>query len=93
MSAVGAPQVKPADPSTGTGEHIVVVYDNDHNTVDEVIAILIRATGCATQEAVMETWEIHNLGKSVVHHGSAAECERAAAIIATIGIRVEVRPL
>jgi hypothetical protein len=39
----------------------------------------------------METWEIHNLGKSVVHHGSQQECERAAAIIRTIGIRVEVR--
>ncbi len=93
MPVLGEVEVRPAEPGTGTGEHIVVVFDNDHNTIEEVIAILIRATGCTTQEAAMETWEIHNLGKSVVHHGSLAECERAASVIATIGIKVEVRQL
>ena len=38
----------------------------------------------------METWEVHHTGRSVVHHGDRNECERAAAIIATIGIRVAV---
>lgn len=93
MGVVGKVEVQTDDPTTGTGEHIVIVYDNDYNTFDEVIAILMKATGCSLQEATMETWEIHNLGKSVVHHGSQSECERAARIIATIGIRVEVRPL
>lgn len=93
MAAEGKTAVQPAEPVTGTGEYIVIVYDNDYNTFDEVIAILMKATGCTLQEATMETWEVHNLGKSVVHHGSQDECERAARIIATIGIRVEVRPL
>lgn len=74
----------------GPGGYIVVVYDNDYNTVDEVIRILQHATACSLEEASIETWEIHNLGKSVVHHGSQPECDRAASIIRTIGIRVEV---
>ncbi len=87
------PEVEVSDPSTGTGEFIVIVFDNDHNTFNEVIGILMQATGCGIQEAAMETWEIHNLGKSIVHHGSSEECNRAASIIRTIGIRVEVTAL
>lgn len=77
---------------TGHGDgYIVIVYDNDHNTVPEVISILQQATRCTRDEAEMETWEVHHLGKSVVHHSGKDECERAADIIRTIGIRVEVR--
>ncbi|MBX7135439.1 MAG: ATP-dependent Clp protease adaptor ClpS [Fimbriimonadaceae bacterium] len=69
---------------------IVTVFNNDHNTYDEVIFILMVATQCTADEAAMETWEIDHLGKSVVHHGGESECRRAAEVIATIGIRVEV---
>jgi ATP-dependent Clp protease adapter protein ClpS len=70
--------------------YIVIVYDNDKNTWDEVVMILQKATGCTLEEAEIETWEVDNLGKSVVHHGGKEECDRAAGIIRTIGIRVEV---
>jgi ATP-dependent Clp protease adapter protein ClpS len=73
-----------------TGEFIVIVFNNDYNTYDQVIRILQKATGCSLEEAEMETWEIDNTGRSVVHHGDRAECERAASIIATIGIKVAV---
>ncbi|GMV37909.1 MAG: hypothetical protein AMXMBFR61_24170 [Fimbriimonadales bacterium] len=75
----------------GAGHWVVVVYDNDYNTFDEVIAILLIATRCSLREAQTETWEVHHLGKSVVHFGSEEECKRVAAIISSIGIRVEVR--
>lgn len=71
---------------------IVTVYNNETNTYEEVIMILMLATDCTTDEAYMETWEIDHLGKSVVHCASEAECQRAAEIIATIGIRVEATP-
>jgi len=76
-----------------TAEWIVIVFDNDVNTFEEVISILQKATGCSLEEAEMETWEVHHLGRSVVHHGDRSECERAAAVISTIGIRVEVERL
>ena len=74
----------------GSGGWIVTVFDNDHNTVDEVMVALIVATGCTIDEAEIETWEVHNLGRSVVHHGGQGECERVADTIRQIGIRVTV---
>lgn len=71
---------------------MVTVYNNDYNTDIEVIAILMIATKCDAEEASIETWEIDKLGQSIVHRASQKECEEAAAIIATIGIRVEAEP-
>jgi len=73
-----------------TGDHIVIVFNNDYNTWDEVIGILQKATGCCLAEAENETWEVHHLGRSLVHHGDRDECQRAAAVIRTIGIKVAV---
>ena len=69
---------------------LVTVYDNSVNTYDEVIAILMIATHCDFDEAWMETWEIDNLGRSVVHASDREECETVSEVIAQIGIRVEV---
>jgi len=85
------PEVSPGDPATGGGgTWIVTVFDNDYNSIEQVILILMKATGCCQYEAEIETWEIHNLGKSVVHHGPEEDCTSVAAVIAQIGIRVEV---
>ena len=85
------PELDEVFDDTGSGSgYIVIVYDNDTNTVEEVISILLQATQCTQEEAEIETWEVHHLGKSVVHHAGKEECERVAAIIRTIGIRVEV---
>ena len=73
-----------------TGDYIVIVFNNDYNTYEQVTDILMKATGCSRDEAEMETWEVDHLGRSIVHHGDRAECERAAAIIQTIGIKVAV---
>ncbi|MBI3912049.1 MAG: ATP-dependent Clp protease adaptor ClpS [Armatimonadetes bacterium] len=75
------------------GEHLVIVWDNDHNTWEEVIDILQKATNCSLEEAITETWEVHHLGKSVVHHAAHPECQRVARIIRTIGIKVTVEPV
>lgn len=84
------PEIEELGPGSGDELWVVTVYDNDYNSVEQVILVLMKATGCSLREAEMETWEIHNLGKSVVHHGEKEECDKAANIIAQIGIRVEV---
>lgn len=83
------PDIEATDSQTGDG-WIVTVFNNEENTYSEVMTILMIATECDADEAYMETWEIDHLGKSVVHMGSRDECDAAAAIIAQIGIRVEV---
>ena len=85
------PEIDEAGPGTGQGGYVVIVYNNDYNTYPEVEQILKQATGCSKREAEIETWEVDHLGKSTVHHGDEDECERAASIIRTIGIQVEVR--
>ncbi|HVT13625.1 MAG TPA: ATP-dependent Clp protease adaptor ClpS [Fimbriimonadaceae bacterium] len=84
------PEIEEIGPGSGGDRWIVTVFNNDRNTWQEVIAILMIATGCNFNEAYIETWEIDRLGKSVVHHGEEDECVKAANIIAEIGIRVEV---
>lgn len=93
MSTTTLPEIleRPAVGSSRGGWK-VVVYDNDTNTYDEVIAILIEATGCDLDEAYLEAWEIDHLGRSDVHFSRQEVCEAAATVIGRIGIRVEVCP-
>ena len=76
-----------------SGPWVVILYNDDWHPYDQVVFQVQKATGCSLEEAEMETWEVHFTGRSVVHHGDHAECERAAGIIATIGIRVAVEPV
>ena len=84
------PEVEEKGPGGSGGHWVVTVFDNDYNSIDQVMLILMKATGCTVREAEIETWEIHNLGKSVVHFGDEEECREVADVIAQIGIRVEV---
>ncbi|AIE83607.1 ATP-dependent Clp protease adaptor ClpS [Fimbriimonas ginsengisoli] len=91
MSAPSVIEQPELSNGTGTGNFwVVTVFNNDHNTYDEVVDILIQATACTLQEAEIETWEVDHLGKSVVHHGEEDACQSAAEVIRQIGIRVEV---
>lgn len=71
---------------------IVTVFDNDTNSYDQVMFILMLATSCTSEEAYIEAWEIDHYKKCIVHRAGQTECEMAAGTIATIGIKVEVTP-
>jgi len=83
---------RPDDGSIGSGAWLVTAYNNDYNTFEEVIEVLQAATGCTREEAEIETWEIHHFGSCVVHRASKQECERAARVISSIGVRTSVDP-
>ena len=78
------------DPRLGTGRWMVVIYNNETTSFDDVIAILMRSTGCTMQEAYIETWEAHTYGKAAVHFSDQDECEIVAAMIGSIGVRTQV---
>jgi ATP-dependent Clp protease adapter protein ClpS len=77
--------------SSGNGGWMVVIFNNDTTTMDEVVQILMEATHCDVEEAAIEMWEAHTFGKAAVHYAGKEECERAAAIIQTVGIETEVK--
>lgn len=87
---IEAPVIHHQDLEASEHGWIVTVYNNDYNTYEEVITILILATGCDMEEAEMEAWEVDHLGHSVVHHGKETDCRTAGEIIGKIGIKVEV---
>ncbi|MCH8978542.1 MAG: ATP-dependent Clp protease adaptor ClpS [Armatimonadetes bacterium] len=74
-----------------SGEYVVVIFNNDDNTYDEVIAVLIHATECDMHEATLETWEADTFGSAKVHFGTSVECRHVARVISTIGVRTAVR--
>jgi hypothetical protein len=82
------PELLGAD--VGVGRWMVVIYNNDTNSMDEVVEILMFATGCNSEEAQIETWEAHTYGKAPVHFATKIECDDVAAIIAAIRIKTEV---
>ena len=80
------------DGATGRGRWMTVIFDNDDNSMEEVVEILMRATRCGEEEAEIEMWEAHTFGKAPVHFGSREECEGAALVIGSIGVETEVAP-
>lgn len=75
-----------------TGRWMVVIYNNEYNTFDEVVEVLMKATGCTLDKAYMNAWEAHNYGQAPAHFADRDECEIVAAMISLIGVRTEVRP-
>lgn len=93
--AIAAPQTQPlgAGPEqAGSARHMTVIYNDDHTPYEAVVEVLVRATGCSRGEAEMETWEAHHYGKAPVHFGSQRDCQGAADVIGTIGVKAEVMP-
>lgn len=96
LKLASAPTILPdldSESSVQTGgDWMVTVFNNETNTYEEVMTVLLIATGCTTEEAYIETWEIDHYGQCVVHRASQEECESVAEIVRTIGIAVETSP-
>ncbi|MCX5985713.1 MAG: ATP-dependent Clp protease adaptor ClpS [Chloroflexi bacterium] len=102
-----SPSSPTAEPSTPTDDegfdpdilrrllppYRVVVVNNDHNTFDEVITVLVRAVaGMSRATAEAHANEIHQTGSTVPYVGPLERAEAVAAVIRTIGILVRVEP-
>jgi ATP-dependent Clp protease adapter protein ClpS len=77
-------------PEVGTGRWMVTIFNNETTAAEDVVAILMRATGCDEEEAFIEMWEAHTFGRADVHFAGRDECERVADVIATVGVRTLV---
>ena len=72
-----------------TGPWIVIIYNCECHTFDDVEQIVQQATGCALEKAEAIAWEIHTEGRAICFSGTQTECERVAKIIASIRLQVE----
>jgi len=69
---------------------ITILWNCDCHTFDDVAAQLVKAIGCSYDEGMAIAWRVHNEGHAVVKVGSRTDCERVAAILREIGLRVTV---
>lgn len=72
-----------------TGPWIVILYNCECHTFDDVIGILQKATGCTREKGKVIADEVDSKGRAICFSGSHEECERVAAIIASIRLQVE----
>lgn len=77
--------------STTQGRWSVLIFNNEHTAYETVIRVLMFATGCTQNEAELETWEAHHMGKAHVHFDERETCERIAGIIERVGVTATVQ--
>lgn len=83
------PMERPLDPSDSGGPWIVILYNCDCHSFDQVIRQLQIATACSLPRAEQIAEEAHHRGRAIALTGGAGECERAAGILRSIGLQVE----
>ena len=76
-------------PPGANGPYVVILYNCDCHTFEDVIVQLQKATGCSEEKAEAFAQEVHTTGRSVVYSGSDAACEKAANILREIKLQVE----
>ena len=91
MPAIETEQREKHQHSDYDGRYAAIIFNNDANSFDEVIDVIMLATSCPFEEARIETWEAHTYGKAPVHFADEAECIRVATTISKIGVKTEVR--
>jgi ATP-dependent Clp protease adapter protein ClpS len=69
--------------------YIVILYNCDCHTFEEVIGQMQKATGCSREKADQVANEVHNKGRAVAYSGSQEECDRVARILREIKLQVE----
>src|SRR5262245_12349090 len=77
--------------SIGLGEPwMVILFNDDHHTFDEVIAQVQKATGCGPGEAFQITYAAHSHGQAVAYVGERPACEQVAKVLREIDLHVEI---
>ena len=71
------------------GPYIVILYNCDCHTFDEVITQMQKATGCSLDKGEAVAWEVHTRGRAIAYTGSQEDCERVANILREIRLQVE----
>ena len=68
----------------------VVLYNDEEHSFDEVIFQLIKAVGCAFNEARSFAFEVHVKGKAIVFTGDLPACLRISSILEEIALHTQI---
>ncbi len=70
---------------------VVILYNDDVHSFEEVILQLMKATGCSQSQAEKHAWTAHTKGKDVVFRGTFDECFRVQGVLQEIQLVTEIR--
>ena len=85
-SEIGAPEITD---QTSDGFR-VILYNDEHHSMDEVIFQLQKATGCTMEQAIDIMIEAHTKGRAVCYKGGRADCQKVCRILREIRLQCEV---
>ncbi len=69
--------------------YVVILYNDDYHSMDEVVVQLQKATGYDIDRCIHIMLEAHTRGRAIAYTGSQTNCERAARILRQIRLQVE----
>ncbi|MCC2668230.1 MAG: Clp protease ClpS [Armatimonadetes bacterium] len=69
---------------------VVILYNCDCHSYEEVIFQVQKATGCSLEKADWITHEAHITGRAVTFTGPLDDCERVMTILRAIKLQVEL---
>lgn len=70
---------------------MVILFNDDFHSFDEVITQLQKATGCSLEMAEHIAVTAHNDGEAIAFTGDREKCEIVANILEEIKLRTELR--
>ena len=76
-------------PPGANGPYIVILYNCECHTFDQVEEQLQKAIGCTQEKAEAFANEVHTKGRSIVFSGDDVECEKVANVLREIRLQVE----
>jgi ATP-dependent Clp protease adapter protein ClpS len=68
----------------------LIIYNDSHNTMMDVVVCLMKACKCGYDRAVRIMQEAHHNGKAIALVGTKEECETAQAILQVIKLRTDI---
>lgn len=68
----------------------VTLFNDDWHPYDQVVLWVQKATGCSEPEAERITWTAHTTGQAVCFGGPLEACERVAAKLEEIALKVSI---
>lgn len=69
----------------------IIIHNNNHNSFDEVIEVLVKATECTVEKAAYYAHTVHTCGSCVVYQKDREQCELRAKVIEEIGLETTVQ--
>jgi ATP-dependent Clp protease adaptor protein ClpS len=73
--------------------HNVILFNDEHHSMDEVTLQIMKAIGCDAETAFGIMMEAHNTGRAIVFSGVLERCELVASILEQIRLGTKIEPV